>query len=813
MPWVRQGTYQLDLATGWSSIPSYGATPRRLYFFSGTGADMDRYTVSSTALTEDTAWNNAVSGGYSFSIQGTRALAVLGGTWVTYTVTGTSMTFGRFLNGGPSISGLESTACTTISYMFYLDSSTAPTRIYAYFDEQYETLSREASRDITTSGHSYARSRLVSDGTTLWLFGVSSNGLTVTGTAWTISTRARDTEKDFSATFSSAQHDVNFDGQDLYVLPANPNVANAVTRYTFSTLSAGYTPTLGTALASDGSALPGTNDGSVVSKPIASRTSFNVPVTWPSGSSTDVVAQFTSDDVSVTSSDVNVGTAVISSVTRQGNTDVWRALVMVVEASSGITSSNQDITLTVEVGAGAIPATSTHLASVASTETYYYRASLPVVVPPPVIPEPMPEPTPEPTEDTHPVELPDGITLLDGMLSASQNRVYLLGKELSRTRVLSYDLMGNYIGEESFIVPTKTYNRVDAYAGMEVVGENIYLLHREHIQVLNDAQTRFLNWYGEVTPYSFAGRAGTGFRIAIGEPTRGLPTETDLTGLVFDGTNWWYGYRVPDRRMSAAGFTVRQYDAGGERTTNTVELTDLVGDELDRRNTYYPFVEGLTFNGRNFFLMHRREKMARAYTTGWARDESNDIRLHSADATVGGAFAGNLLISRTGTTFYYYGTRAMPGERFEPRPLRQFRGLRNWTQQWDVLRLRANGSVQVIALNVIAVQQTAAKTVNLASIITLSRQLRTVTWIPQTPIYEMQIGDFIIPHQRMTTEELETLSGIPTTGRLQVTEFSQQGGRTQQVYAEGEASPRSSGAIEPTRPSGPATGGAFIWGD
>ena len=134
---------------------------------------------------------------------------------------------------------------------------------------------------------------------------------------------------------------------------------------------AGYLPTFGAALAADGTALPTANDGDT-GQPIQGRIDFVIPITWPTGDATTQAAtHFAAMDITG-SSDITGVSVNIRSLTRQGTTSVWRALMRATGATSGGTGN-----VTIQVNAGALPATTNRQQSQVATRSYAFRAQGP----------------------------------------------------------------------------------------------------------------------------------------------------------------------------------------------------------------------------------------------------------------------------------------------------------------------------------------------------------------------------------------------------------------------------------------------------
>ena len=410
MTWLSKGVVTFptgsDFASGLLLASGItGSDASKIYAWTSTGTSPTIYVFSVGAFTSGAATATRDSGRIFLSREGFVS-------WESATIDGTHIHFlgyespfgtayNRFLlNGGRvfynsgnrSIAG-RGVACYVGSNEGYtLDSLTAPTRLTAFTtsSQEYNPLGVNASKNITLSSGAgtvaLTNPTLFTDGTYIWLAGINaSNARQVQGWCYQISNGARVSSRDISYTDTADLARVTMtSGGDVYVFRRGSSasqVTNTARVLEFVTLSAGYTPTLGTALDGSGNALSTSNDGSTSAKPILSRSTFNVPVTWPSGSATDVVAGFTASDVTVTSSASSVVSAVVTSVTRQGTTDVWRALITVTEVAEAVTNSNRDVTLTVAVTAGALPQSSTRRASLAASQPYYYQATVNTAVP------------------------------------------------------------------------------------------------------------------------------------------------------------------------------------------------------------------------------------------------------------------------------------------------------------------------------------------------------------------------------------------------------------------------------------------------
>ncbi len=140
------------------------------------------------------------------------------------------------------------------------------------------------------------------------------------------------------------------------------------------------------------------------------------------------------------------------------------------------------------------------------------------------------------------------------------------------------------------------------------------------------------------------------------------------------------------------------------------------------------------------------------------------------------------IIIRTGNDIYFYGppTPDTPATETQT-PFRQATGYQRWRQAFDVLRLNADNSITVVALNVLAVQQSTLSLPDVASDVSVTEQLRNVTWMPLVTVPNIRLGDIIVPAQGLTADAIQA---VPAGNRITVTGISQQGGKTQFINAE-----------------------------
>ena len=132
----------------------------------------------------------------------------------------------------------------------------------------------------------------------------------------------------------------------------------------------GNAPTLGTALAINGTALPANADGDT-GQPIKRRTRIIVPVTWSDADDqTAATTQFCTSDFTGSVSILGaVASYRVTALTRVLSTSIWHASLEVIRSGTAGGIGN----LTVNLPAGTLPATSTRRASQAASRVYAFQ--------------------------------------------------------------------------------------------------------------------------------------------------------------------------------------------------------------------------------------------------------------------------------------------------------------------------------------------------------------------------------------------------------------------------------------------------------
>ena len=380
--------------------------------------------------------------------------------------------------------------------------------------------------------------------------------------------------------------------------------------------------------------------------------------------------------------------------------------------------------------------------------------------------------------DTH-----TGLTFSSQCVAASTNRLYVLGNYQRAQVVASFSLDGTLIPSELFTLP-----RLSNLYGMTLVGERIYFMQLGKVSHSDGT----VSW-GRVWTFTLAGVSQDGFFLAAESSSSVLPPPNLLRYDARHARPRGLAYS-PERDLFFVGGFVGAVNSGGVPLEGFgtrpffIVSYSRTGDYVSSERVSSPL--------RNFYALEVSDRYVYA-TDDSSRSNVSAYSLHlvshpEESLSVSGLGPGSPIVGLawTGTELFFhwsgrvrvfgYTTRPVV-EPVLPAPFQQFARIPDkWIQRFDVLRLTGSLGVEVVALNVEAVQQSSTQFVNVGSGVSVQDQLRNVTWIPRETLPGLRVGDFIVPAQGLTAAQVVQ---VPDVGRLTVEGVSSAAGITQQVVA------------------------------
>ena len=414
------------------------------------------------------------------------------------------------------------------------------------------------------------------------------------------------------------------------------------------------------------------------------------------------------------------------------------------------------------------------------------------------------------------IESPAGLTLATA--AANDTRIFVAAlAPLSSlpSRILVYDWDGQRKLAEEFDISTPRNNfprgfpgrygvrgtPTIGFGGMQVVGQNIYLVEQMPYEV--GAQATPSRFIGRVRIFSLQGveQAGFGIPLRSNAPIQGAqPFEQFFStagalrsygprGIVHEGERFWVGVRFADfGTRQDLTWRVVPFATGGEQGSTFEEIS------LGSQTALY----GITEDERHFLVLGggqggSRRRIGR-FTKAFAYIPEQDIDLETRNSDgIGIAYGnGRIVVVDANDGLFFYGSPVqtpveqppVPRQPTAPIPTfllptvairpgvtqiyvgvrRQFEGMENWVRYFDILRPSGQGATSTpIALGVEAILESALEYEQIQDVsdVPIARVAATVIFIPRYAIEGIAVNDAILAYSPdRTLENPGGVSGI-----------------------------------------------------
>ena len=347
--------------------------------------------------------------------------------------------------------------------------------------------------------------------------------------------------------------------------------------------------------------------------------------------------------------------------------------------------------------------------------------------------------------------IPTGYSVSRGAMTADSQRVYFAASHATQPMLLIYDMDGGRQETAEFNIHALRAGRsFDAIAND---AENLYLV----------SNSPGLGSIADVFPYAKTGVAGRRFAlegIADNSPfesVRGAIFLNDEIVLLLQRT-------VGESRLSIARFR-----PDGSYVSNSFSVLGTPPDADPR---------GMTLAGNRVFVLDAMRILA--LDRGFAYVESENVAVTSLDPVSVGWNGNALLVYDDGSIDFYGGQQQdLPTTPVKlPRQYRS-RAFRKYEEMLDVVKRNADGTLLKRGIGVKGLRYSTLEEVYVADSTDLTTFINLHTIIPQYPMPEIEVDDFIFGNMGATDDNPPT--ELPAE-RYQVKGFGEWGGYKQVLY-------------------------------
>ena len=349
--------------------------------------------------------------------------------------------------------------------------------------------------------------------------------------------------------------------------------------------------------------------------------------------------------------------------------------------------------------------------------------------------------------------IPTGYSVSRGAMTADSRRVYFAAAHATQPMLLIYDMDGGRQEAAEFNIHALRAGRsFDAIAND---AENLYLV----------SNSPGLGSIADVFPYAKTGVAGRRFALegiadnlnSAFESVKGAIFLNDEIVLLLQRT-------VGDARLSIARFRPdRSYVSNSFSVLGTPSDTD---------------PRGMTLAGNRVFVLDTARILA--LDRGFAYVSSENVAVTSLDPVSVGWNGNALLVYDDGSVDFYGGQQQdLPTTPVKlPRQYRS-RAFRKYEEMLDVVKRNADGTLVKRGIGVKGLRYSTIEEVYVADSTDLTTFINLHTIIPQYPMPEIEVDDFIFGNMGATDDNPPT--DLPAE-RYQVKGFGEWGGYKQVLY-------------------------------
>ena len=351
--------------------------------------------------------------------------------------------------------------------------------------------------------------------------------------------------------------------------------------------------------------------------------------------------------------------------------------------------------------------------------------------------------------------IPSGYTIARGAMKADSQRVYFAAAHATQPQMLIYDMDGSRQETAEFNIHALGTGR--SFDAVAIDAANLYLM----------ASSDALGVLADVFPYSKLGVAGRRFAL------EGLTDDLDslfekVRGAVFLNNEIVV---LMQRTVGDARLSIARFRPDGSYVENSFTVLG-TPDDTDPR--------GMTLAGNQVFILDDDRLLAldRGFTV--VPTENVVVDLSNMDPVSAGWNGNAVLVYDVAGIVYFYGAEQMAVPTPSTTLPRQYRsrGFRKYEETLDIVKRNADGSLMKRGIGVKGLRYSTIEEVYVADSADLTTFINLHTIIPQYPMPEIEVDDFIFGNMGATEDNPPT--DLPAE-KFQVKGFGEWGGRYKQV--------------------------------
>ena len=347
--------------------------------------------------------------------------------------------------------------------------------------------------------------------------------------------------------------------------------------------------------------------------------------------------------------------------------------------------------------------------------------------------------------------IPSGYTINRGAMTADSRRVYFAAAHDSQPMMLVYDMDGGRPEAAEFNIHALGAGR--SFDAIAHDAENLYLV----------SNSPGLGSIADVYPYSKLGTAGRRFAL------EGIPDSSPfeaVRGAIFLNDEIVV---LLQRTVGEARLSISWFRTNGSYVQDSFSVLGTPADADPR---------GMTLAGNQVFILDAARALA--LDRGFAYVASENVAVNSADPVSVG-WNGNALLVYDDGSVSFYGAELQPVSKTPTRLQRQYRSraFRKYEEMLDVVKRNADGTLVTRGIGVKGLRYSTIEEVYVPGSTDLTTFINLHTIIPQYPMPEIEVDDFIFGNMG-ATEDSPPIE-LPAE-RYQVKGFGDWGGYKQVLY-------------------------------
>ena len=348
--------------------------------------------------------------------------------------------------------------------------------------------------------------------------------------------------------------------------------------------------------------------------------------------------------------------------------------------------------------------------------------------------------------------IPSGYTINRGAMTADSRRVYFAAAHATQPMMLIYDMDGGRQEAAEFNIHALGAGR--SFDAIAHDAENLYLV----------SNSPGLGSIADVFPYSKLGTAGRRFAL------EGIADNLNSTFEAVKGAVFLNEEIVVllQRTVGEARLSIARFRTNGAYVDHSFSVLGVPSDTDPR---------AMTLAGNWVYLLDAARVLA--LDRGFAYVSGENVAVTSADP-VSVDWNGNALLVYDDGSVSFYGAELQPVSKTPTRLPRQYRSraFRKYEEMLGVVKRNADGSLMKRGIGVKGLRYSTIEEVYVADSTDLTTFINLHTIIPQYPMSEIEVDDFIF--RNTGAMEGNPPMDLPPE-RYQVKGFGEWGDRYKQV--------------------------------